>query len=81
MNEGWFSKPVPVAEGIAGDIRYVSSARQAMNMLNGSWREQGTAQHREAMRACQRAINGEASSEIAMTTFADAAKEARVLAE
>jgi hypothetical protein len=81
MNEGWFSKPVPVSEGIAGDIRHVSSARQAIAMLNGSWREQGSSKHRAALRACQGAVNGDLSAEIARIAFVDAAEEARVLAE
>ena len=81
MNEGWFSRPVPVSQGITGDIRYVSSARQAIAMLDGNWREKGSAKHRAALRACQGAIHGDVPPELARDAFVEAAEEARVLAE
>ncbi|WEX11885.1 DUF982 domain-containing protein [Chelativorans sp. AA-79] len=81
MNEGWFSRPVPVSECITGDIRYVSSARQAIDVLSGNWRERGSMKHQAALRACQRAMHGDMPAEIARTAFVDAASEARVLSE
>ncbi|MCR4267766.1 DUF982 domain-containing protein [Nitratireductor sp. ZSWI3] len=81
MGEGWFARPVPISVGIAGDIRYVSSARQAVGMLSGSWRETGSAKHQAALLACQRAMSGEMPTESARSAFVDAASEARVLFE
>jgi hypothetical protein len=81
MNEGWFSKPVPVSEGFTGDIRYVSSARQAVEMLTGNWHGQGSAKHLAALRACQGVTHGHISPEQAREAFVEAAEEARILAE
>ena len=81
MNMGWFSKPVPVAEGVIGDIRYVSSASSALGLLTGHWREQGTAKHKAAIRACQFAMHGDMSAENARTAFSEAADEARILVD
>ena len=81
MKEGWFSSPVPVSEGFTGDIRYVSSARQAIAMLTGNWHGQGSAKHLAALRACQGAIHGHVSPARAREAFVEAADEARVLAE
>lgn len=80
MIEGWFSKPVSVAVGVSGDVQIVESARDAMNLLSGNWREQGSTAYRAARRACQGALRGEVSPEIARQAFVDAAEEARVLA-
>ncbi len=79
MNEGWFSKPVPIAECITGDIRYISSARQALELLDGHWRQPGSEAHREALIVCQRAMDGRATGDAAMQAFLTAATEARVL--
>lgn len=79
MNDGWFSISVPVAVGIIGDIQHVFSARQAIDLLNGNWREKGSARHRAALRECLGAINGDSSSEAAREAFVEAAREARVL--
>jgi hypothetical protein len=73
MVDGWFSKPVSIAVGIAGDVRIVENARDAMALLSGNWREQKSERYRAAMR-------GDVSPEIARQAFVDAADEARVLA-
>ncbi|MGI6852618.1 DUF982 domain-containing protein [Mesorhizobium sp. 1B3] len=79
MIDGWFSTSVPVAVGIIGDIQHVFSARQALDLLNGNWREKGSAKHRAALRECLAAINGDAPSDAAREAFVEAAREARVL--
>ncbi|WP_157014598.1 DUF982 domain-containing protein [Mesorhizobium xinjiangense] len=81
MNVVWFSKPVPISEGIIGDIRYVSNAQQAIEALNSNWREQGSAKFHAAVLACQRSISGAVSPEAARSAFVEAASEARVLFE
>jgi hypothetical protein len=80
MVDGWFSKPVSIAVGIAGDVRIVENARDAMALLSGNWREQKSERYRAARRACQDAMRGDVSPEIARQAFVDAADEARVLA-
>ena len=79
MKEGWFSMPVPVSVGIIGDVRHISSARQALVLLTGNWRDEGSAKHRAAKRECLAAINGDATGETARQAFIAAAREARVL--
>ncbi|HWK67911.1 MAG TPA: DUF982 domain-containing protein [Rhizobiaceae bacterium] len=79
MSDGWFSKSVPIAVGIIGEIQHVSSARQALSVLNGNWREKGSAKHRVALRECLAAMNGDTSSKAAREAFVEAAREARVL--
>ncbi len=81
MDIVWFSKPVPISEGITGDIRYISNAQQAIEVLNGNWREQGSAKFQAALLACKRAISGEIAPDIARSAFVEAASEARVLSE
>lgn len=80
MNDGWFSTSVPIAVGIIGDIQHVSSARQAIGLLTGNWREKGSAKHRAALRECLAATNGDASNEAARQAFVEAAREARAFA-
>ena len=80
MVEGWFSKPVSIAVGIVGDVRIVENARDAMALLCGNWRDQGSDRYRAAKRACQDAMRGDVSPEIARQAFIDAADEARMLA-
>lgn len=80
MADGWFSRPVSVAVGIAGDIHSIENARDAMKLLAGNWREQSSASYRTAMRACQGALRDEVPAEVARQAFIAAAAEARVLA-
>jgi len=79
MTEGWFSKPVPIAEDITGDIHYVSNAKQAIELLESHWRQTGSDKHRNALIICRRAMDGRTTGEAAMLAFLDAALEARVL--
>lgn len=81
MIEGWFTKPVSVAVGISGDVWIVENARSAINLLTSHWRGQGSEKYKTAMRACQGAVRGEVSPEIARQAFIDAASEVRVLAD
>jgi len=80
--EGWFSAPVEVAVGITGDVRYVSSARQATQLLTANWPTPGTPGHRAAHRACLAIINGDSKDiDRARAAFEEAAREARILVE
>lgn len=79
MSDGWFSASVPVSTGITGDIQHVFSARQAVDLLNGNWRDKGSPKHRVALRECLGAMNGDTSVAAARQAFVEAAREARVL--
>ena len=81
MNAGWFTKPVPIAVGIAGGIRHIESAKEAAALLADNWRCQGTAKPKAATRACLSAMHGDSTSELARSAFVDAADEARILAD
>lgn len=37
MNEGWFTRPVSMTVGLTGEAHNVSSARQAMIILDHHW--------------------------------------------
>ncbi|MFK0690579.1 DUF982 domain-containing protein [Mesorhizobium sp. IMUNJ 23033] len=81
MTQGWFSRPVAVSVGIAGSIRHISNAQQAVALLTGQWRDAGSAQHGSALRACRRAMSGDLPADAAMDAFVGAAREAHVLVE
>jgi hypothetical protein len=81
MNEGWFSKPVQVAVGISGDVRYVSNARQAVDLLTTHWPDAGTPTHRDARHACQAVLHGTMSADAAREAFVAAARRARILVD
>jgi len=81
MENGYFAVPVQVAGSVSGDIQYVYSAKAALALLKANWREQGSAKHRDAIRACQASIRGEKPSEEARALFVEAADEARILVE
>jgi hypothetical protein len=81
MTEAWFSKPVRIAIGVFGDERNVSSARQALQVLDSRWPDAGAPKYREARHFCQRAVNGDDNAEHARDCFVEAARQARVLVE
>lgn len=81
MNEGWFVKPVPVAIGIVGEVRNVSSARQAADILAHHWPDEGTVKYRDARHLCLEVLHGMKAPDVAREAFADAAREARILIE
>ncbi|MCV3210935.1 DUF982 domain-containing protein [Mesorhizobium sp. YC-39] len=81
MNQGWFSRPVPVSIGIAGATRNILSAQQAVELLSGDWRDAGSLQHSSALRACRRAMSGDVPAEAAREAFVGAAREAHILVE
>ncbi|UVK49555.1 DUF982 domain-containing protein (plasmid) [Mesorhizobium sp. AR07] len=81
MYDAWFSKPVSVATGISGDIRNLTNARQAFDLLTDQWRSGGSDKHRSARRACQQALNGSVSADVARDAFIEAAREAHMLVE
>jgi hypothetical protein len=51
-----------------------------MALLSANWRDPGSERYRAAKRACQEAMRGDISPEIARQAFIDAATEARMLA-
>lgn len=81
MVQGWFSKPVEIAVGLAGSIRHISNAEQAVELLTGQWSDAGSALHGTALRACRRAISGDVAADNARDAFVDAAREARMLVD
>lgn len=81
MYEAWFSSPVAVATGISGDIKNLSNANQAIDLLTNHWRSPGSPKHLTALRACRQALNGGIPADIARDAFVDAAREAHMLVE
>jgi len=66
MYEAWFSRPVPVAAGISGEINNLSSANQAVDLLSKHWRSAGSQKHLAALRACRQAMNGGIAADAAI---------------
>ena len=81
MYEAWFSRPVSIATGISGEIRNLSNASQAVDLLTKHWRNEGSPRHRLALRACRQATNGGISADVARDAFIEAAREAHMLVE
>jgi hypothetical protein len=81
MYEAWFSRPVPVATGISGEIKNLSNANQAVDLLTKHWRSAGSQKHLAALRACRQAVNGGIAADVARDAFVDAAREAHILVE
>ena len=81
MLEGWLSKPVQIAVGIVGDVRHVTSERQAVDMPTHHWPTSGTPTYDDARRACLSAVNGNGPADTARESLVAAAREARVLIE
>ncbi|MEP9396360.1 DUF982 domain-containing protein [Mesorhizobium sp. KR2-14] len=78
---GWFDKPVPVSVGLTHDVRNISNARQALDILMNHWPSAGTQQHRDARQACLEVLRGERRPEDARKAFAEAARGAGILFE
>ncbi|TPK37790.1 DUF982 domain-containing protein [Mesorhizobium sp. B2-5-3] len=81
MYNTWFSKAVPVSTGVTGDVRNLSNAEQALDLLTNHWRDAGSIKHKAALRACRQAMNGGVSADTARDAFVEAAREARILVE
>jgi hypothetical protein len=81
MSDGWFSKSISISTGAAGAVRNVSSARQAIDVLDHHWPHAGSEKHRKAHHACLEAINELKKPEVAREAFVEAAREARILIE
>ncbi|MBZ9708574.1 DUF982 domain-containing protein [Mesorhizobium sp. ESP7-2] len=81
MYDAWFSKPVSVSTGISGDIRNLSNAQEAIELLVNHWRNEGSQKHRTALRACRQAVMGGIPADLARNAFVEAAREAHVLVE
>lgn len=81
MYEAWFSRPVPVATGISGDIKNLSNANQAVDLLTKHWHSAGSQKHQAALRACRQAMNGGIGADVARDALVDAAREAHMLVE
>ncbi|MDG4898657.1 DUF982 domain-containing protein [Mesorhizobium sp. WSM4976] len=81
MYEAWFSRPVPVATGIFGEINNLSNANQAIDVLTKQWRHARSPKHLAALRACRQAMNGGIAADVAREALVDAAREAHMLVE
>ncbi|AZO28620.1 MULTISPECIES: DUF982 domain-containing protein [unclassified Mesorhizobium] len=81
MYEAWFSRPVAVATGISGEIKNLSNANQAVDLLTKHWRNAGSHKHLAALRACRQAMNGGIAADVARDALVDAAREAHMLVE
>ncbi|MBZ9987627.1 DUF982 domain-containing protein [Mesorhizobium sp. BH1-1-5] len=81
MYEASFSRPVPVATGISGEIKNLANANQAVDLLTKHWRSAGSQKHLAALRACRQAMNGGMAADVARNAVVDAVREARMLVE
>lgn len=81
MYEAWFSRPVPVVTGISSEIKNLSNANQAVDLLTRHWRSPGSQRHLAALRACRQAMNGGMAADVARDALVDAAREAQMLVE
>jgi hypothetical protein len=81
MDDGWFSQPVTVSIGIFGEMRHISNARQAVDLLTNHWPIEGSAKHRDARRACLDVLHGAKPPKAAHDIFVEAAREAHILVE
>jgi len=79
MDNGWFDRPVPISLGIIGDVYNVSSARQAVDILDHRWPDAGTAKYRDARFTCLQVLQGLKKPEAARRAFTEAAREAGIL--
>jgi len=80
MQKGWFDKPIPVIVGAVKTIHKVSNAREAAHLLINRWPSQGTAVHVRARTLCLAVLHGQQQPNAAREAFAEAAREADVLA-
>jgi hypothetical protein len=81
MDNGWFSQPVTISVGIFGEMRHISNARQAADLLTNHWPAEGSAKHRDARRACLDVLHGTRPAGSAREIFVEAAREAHILIE
>lgn len=80
MQKGWFDKPIPVIVGTVRTVHRVSNAREAAHLLINRWPRQGTATHVHARTVCLAVLHGEQQPNVAREAFAEAAREAKILA-
>lgn len=81
MEKGWFDRPIPVVVGTVRTVHQVSNAREAAHLLINRWPRQGTAMHIRARTVCLAVLHGQQKPVEAREAFADAAREANVLAK
>ncbi|UVK47717.1 DUF982 domain-containing protein [Mesorhizobium sp. AR07] len=81
MYESWFSKPVSVTNGLTGEIRNLSNATQAIDLLSNQWRDEGGRKYLLALRACRQATSGAISADVARNAVVAAARDAHMLVE
>ena len=81
MYEASFSRPVPVATGISGEIKNLANANQAVALLTKHWRSAGSQKHLAALRACRQAMNGGMAADVARNALVNAVREAHMLVE
>ncbi|MBZ9673647.1 DUF982 domain-containing protein [Mesorhizobium sp. ES1-3] len=65
MYEAWFSRPVPVATGISGEIINLSNANQAVDVPTKHCRSAGSRMYLAALRARRHAMNGGIAADVA----------------
>lgn len=80
MHKGWFDRPVPVFVGVTRTVHKVSNAREAADLLINRWPRQGTATHVDARTVCLAVLHGDQKPNAAREAFAEAAREADLLA-
>jgi hypothetical protein len=78
MENNRFETPVTVKSLIPGPDRVLWTAREATHFLLTSWPGKRGPKHREALQACNDALNGEKPAMTARRAFIAAAREASV---
>jgi hypothetical protein len=75
----YFDRPVRVLIGSPGEIRIISSTREAAECLHYRWPVEGGRMHHSARGACMAAMEGLLEARVARKAFVLAAKEANIL--
>lgn len=81
FESGWFDAPVTVMDAREARRFDVTNTRQAAEMLLHRWPDEWSGRHRAARLACLAVLKGFKPPVLARRAFAEAAREARILAE
>lgn len=81
LESGWFDAPVTVMDSREARRFDVTNTRQAAEMLLHRWPDEWSGRHRVARLACLAVLKGFKPPVLARSAFAEAAREARILAE
>jgi hypothetical protein len=81
LESGWFDAPVTVIDASQTRAFEVTNTRQAAEILLHRWPNEWSGRHRAARLACLAVLKGFKPPMLARSAFAEAAREAAILAE